>query len=690
VADHTQLSRSQKVMTLAGSLLGMLLAALDQTIVSTAGPAIQQDLHIEPALYSWLTTSYLIASAVMTPVWGKLSDLFGRRRILVQGIVVFLVGSLACGLSQSTTQLIAARVVQGLGGAALFTTAFAVIADLFSPRERGRYTGLFGAVFGLSSVVGPLVGGLVTDTVGWHWCFFLNLPVGAVALAVILTRMPPLEHEVTDRSLDVAGAFVFALAVVPLLVALSLGKVELREGDVGSLWNSPLIVGLLIAAVVFGVAFLLVERRARVPLIDLRLFENRAFALGNLASFFTGMAFLGAIVFLPLFMVVVTGASATDAGLTTTPLTFGIVIGNIVSGQISSRVGRYKFMILGALVLQMVGFGVMAWSLSPDVTAAGMAARMVLIGLGLGPTIPLFNLHISSAVEPRQIGAATSTATLARSLGSTMGIALLGNLFGYTLVHGIEERMATATAGLPPALVAAWRPPAPSTATGDAEGATAPAAAFDRNAARARVQALFAQQRDVARAALERDDPAALAILARAPHVDERLHAVIAAGGIARAVDAGFADARTKIADALSADGPGVGVLLADPALPALLKARIAAIPEGATRTAAGRDSTRESLFAGLELARNDAVVIARAESMAATLAALASSEQQALDGVAAVDRALKQAFTVAIARVYLVGIVFALLGLIVALFLPELPLRGPSPTAGPTPPAAD
>jgi EmrB/QacA subfamily drug resistance transporter len=686
--DHTQLPRPQKIMTMAGTLLGMLLAALDQTIVSTAGPSIQRDLDIEPALYTWLTTSYLVSSAVMTPVWGKLSDLFGRRRILVQGIVVFLLGSLLCGLSQTTTQLIAARVVQGLGGAALFTTAFAVIADIFSPRERGRYAGLFGAVFGLSSVVGPLVGGLITDTIGWHWCFFINLPVGAIALGVILTRMPPLHSDVTDRGIDFAGAIVFALAVVPLLIALSLAKVELHDGDVGFLWNSPPILGMAAAAVVFSVLFVVVEKRARVPMIDLTLFSNRAFSIGNLASFVVGMSFLGAIVFLPLFMVNVVGASATRAGLTTTPLTFGIVFGNIFAGQLSSRIGRYKFIIVGALLLQMAGFAVMAFSLSPDVTSTGMAARMVLIGLGLGPSIPLFNLHISSSVEPRQIGAATSTATLARSLGSTMGIAVFGNIFGLTLVHGLEEKMAVATAGLPPAYAAQWKN-GPQASSGGEEGVPA-TGGFDVDAVQKKIKESFAHQRAITDAALGRDDPAALAELGRAPQLDERLKGIIAAGGFDRAVGEGFVQTKAKIAAALDKGSAGVGALLADPALPPPLKAQLSSAPPSSLDNPAGRAALLVDIGAALDAARDDAIKTARAQALDGAKQGLAAAETTALDAVVKVGRALKEAFTDATARVYLVGIFFALTGLLVSLALPELSLRGgAAPGKRPDAPAA-
>lgn len=574
MTDYTQLPREQKIFTMVGTLLGMLLAALDQTIVSTAGPAIQQDLHIEPSLYTWLTTSYLVASAVMTPVWGKLSDLFGRRRVLVVGIVIFLVGSLLCGVSQSTWQLLAARVVQGIGSASLFTTAFAVIADIFTPRERGRYAGIFGAVFGLSSVVGPLVGGFITDLLSWHWCFLINLPIGVVALGVIGAKMPSLKIEQTGpRTVDVVGAVVFAFAIVPLLVAASLAKVELRPGDVGYLWSDPLIIGLVVCAVVFSVLFVVVEKRVQQPLIDMKLFSNRAFSIGVSASFVAGMAFLGAIVFLPLFMVNVVGASATRAGLTTVPLTFGIVFANIASGQLSSRLGRYRFLILGSSAVLIGAFALMSFTLSTDVTSLGMAGRMVLIGIGLGPAIPMFSLHIQSSVEPRQIGAATSVATLSRNLGSTLGVAIFGNIFGLALAHGIETRVSEATAHLPPAAIAQLKSQMAQTpATSGEEGAPA-TGTFDAAAARRRIAEGFAARRQ-----------------------------------------------------ALSAAGP----------------------------EAAGQ------------------------------IAGLQAAETEALRTVDAVNAAFKQAFTDATARVYFVGIFFALLTLLIALFLPEVTLRGAAPGAPP------
>lgn len=454
------LTPREKVFTIVGTLLGLLLAALDQTIVGTAGPAMQRDLHISPGLYPWITTAYLVASTVMVPIYGKLSDLFGRKPILLLGIGLFLLGSLSCGVSQSTGFLLASRALQGVGSAALFTSAFAVVADIFPPAERGKYQGIFGSAFALSSIVGPLLGGFITDTLSWHWVFLVNLPLGAVAVAFIVTKMPMLRRERAERpSIDWAGAAALLFAVVPFLVALSLGRTF--GDDPNRRW---IPVSLYVLSLVGLVSFIAIERRVKEPLLNLRLFENRVFAVGNLATFLLGASFLGAIVFLPLFMVNVVGVSATSAGLTLTPLTFGIVAGNVGSGQIVARLGHYKRIMLVGNVVLIAGFAILAFTLTPESTQAEVTLKMILLGLGLGPSIPLYTLAIQNAVEPHEIGVATAAVTFFRQIGSTLGVTVLGAAFAFTLVSG----MATVSPG--PEL-SGITPPAAVAAAGAGEGA---------------------------------------------------------------------------------------------------------------------------------------------------------------------------------------------------------------------------
>ena len=483
-------------------MLSLLLAGLDQTIVSTAGPAIQRDLRISPALYPWLTTAYLVSSTVMVPVYGKLSDSRGRRPVLLAAIAIFLGGSVLCGLSQSTLALIAARAVQGLGAAGLFTTAFAVIADLYPPAVRGKYTGLVGAVMGLSSVVGPLVGGVLTDELGWHWVFFINLPIGAAAVWAVLTRMPRLGG--TDRPdrppLDLPGIAWLVVAVVPLLVALSTARQDPVPGDGGWGWTSAPIL-LMLATSALGVAlFLRTERRARDPLIDLALFRHRVVRYGIGASFVLGAGFLSAVVFLPLFMVNVVGVSATRAGLTMTPLTLGMVVGSIASGRLVSRIGRYRTLLLGSLVLLFVGFAIMAFTLTPSSTQGELTLKMILVGVGIGPSLPLYTLIVQNGTPDDEIGVVTAAATFARSLGQVLGVAVVGTVFATTLAGALARETGAVLATLSPgarALLAQATPAVGRTAPRGAAEEGGAGVAFDGDAVRARLRQATAAGSDV-------------------------------------------------------------------------------------------------------------------------------------------------------------------------------------------------
>lgn len=476
---------------LTGVMLALLLAALDQTIVSTAGPAIQRDLRVAPATYPWITTAYLVASTVMVPIYGKLSDLFGRKPVLLVGVSIFLAGSFLCGISPDVRTLIAARAVQGLGAAALFTSAFTVIADLFPPAERGKYAGFIGGVMGIASVVGPLVGGVITDTLGWHWVFFVNLPVGAVAIWFITRRMPTLVTSAAARGhrprIDYAGAAALVVAVVPLLIALSIG----RSGETvtldGHAWSSGFVLGLFAIAAAGATAFVLVERRVADPIVDLRLFRSRAVGLGTAAVFVLGAAFLSAVVFLPLYLVNVMGVSATRAGLTMMPLTLGVVTGSIGSGQIVARTGRYRTLMLVALCVLTVGFTVMGFTLTADSTQLEVTLKMVLVGLGVGPTFPIYTLIVQNASDPRDLGVVTAALTFSRSLGQVIGVAIFGTIFAATLTSSLAYRVGSAVNALPPATRELVAPTAPAGGIAGGQREAAGAVAFDAVRAREKI-----------------------------------------------------------------------------------------------------------------------------------------------------------------------------------------------------------
>ncbi|WP_027892850.1 MDR family MFS transporter [Calidithermus chliarophilus] len=536
-----ELTPQERLFTLLGTLLGLLLAALDQTIVATAGPAIQRDLSIEPSLYVWITTAYLVTSTVFVPIYGKLSDLYGRKPVLIAAISIFLLGSLLCGLAQSAVQLILFRALQGLGSAGLFTTAFAIIADIFPPAVRGRYTGLFGAVFGLSSVVGPLVGGFLTDNISWHWVFFVNLPVGAVALAFIVLRMPLLRLSERRPVIDYLGAAWLLVFTVPLLLALSLGKTQLSPGETGYLWGSWQILGMFALALAGLAGFLLTERRVKEPILPLSLFANRTFAVGNAASFVLGAGFLAAIVFLPLFMVIVVGLSATSSGLTVTPLTFGIVFGNVISGQLVSRIGRYKPLMLAGIVLLATAFTIMGFTLTPDSSQAEVTLKMILMGLGLGPAIPLYTLAIQNAVPPQMTGVASSSALFFRSMGSTIGVAVLGSIFANTFSAELTPRVQAATADLPPALRAQFQ------FSGNAAGGEGGAQlSFDAEKVKAQIARRFEEQERALRAALEAGDPQAVQKLLADPSTPEELRRALEAGNAGAEVRAAVLAGATR------------------------------------------------------------------------------------------------------------------------------------------------
>ncbi|MDP1827459.1 MAG: MDR family MFS transporter [Archangium sp.] len=655
MSDAAQLTPRQKAQALAGMLLAMFLAALDQTVVATAGPDMQRALDIDASLYTWITTGYLVSSTVLVPVYGKLSDLFGRKRIVVFGVVVFLVASALCGLSQTTGQLIAFRVLQGVGSASLFTSAFAVVADLFPPSERGKYSGLFGAVFGVSSLIGPLLGGFITDAFGWHWVFFINLPIGAVALTFILLRMPPLVPKLERKpTIDVPGAVLLAVAVVPFLIAASLGRPEVRPGELGYLWTDWHVLSLFGVAALGLFSFVAWELRAKEPLVDLRLFKNPTVAFGSATVFVMGGAFLTPMVFLPLFMVNVVGVTATASGLTISPLVLGVVAGNVLSGQLVSRIGRYKVLMLSSLVLAIGGFAVLALTLSSSSTQAEVTVKMVLLGLGLGPTIPLYTIAIQNAVSPWQLGVSTSMVTFFRQMGSTVGIAVVGSLFATTLSHELSHRLAAATEGLPPDLVARF---SGGGAPGE-EGGAPPR--FEPEKVKARISEQLEGALDLATRALE-GEVLARQLVASSPLASAELKAAAEAGGLRPLVRARYTVTRSKLRRAAERD------------------ASWEALREHATELPLTRPLDEAGLMevdAALERAGEAAAEAAFDKAVAEVRAEIEARKPKLFAAVDAAGAAVKEAFTQSILVVYRVALVLAVLAFLLTLRVPQLPLR--------------
>jgi EmrB/QacA subfamily drug resistance transporter len=393
-----------------------------------------------------VVTIYLLTSTITGPIYGKLSDQFGRRTPLMFGVTLFLIGSFLCGLAQDMNQLILFRGIQGLGAGAIFPIALAVIGDLFTPQERGKYQGLFGAVFGISALIGPALGGFLTDQVSWHWVFFVNIPVGIVALAIMYRLLPRHQKSGVTRTIDYVGVAVFTAAMIPILIGITNSQFH----DFFDPWVGGLIVvGLLLAAL-----FVWVESRAKEPIMPLDLFRNRTYSISILSAFLASFGFFGAIIFLPRWYQVVNGSTATESGYQLLPLLGGLILGSILSGQWVSRTGRYKWLTVGALIL-LAGSLLLMTNLRADTSPQILWIWQFMAGLGIGPTMAIFTIIVQNSVPWQKLGAATSSLTFFRQIGGTVGLALAGAIFGATLTTQapIQVSAELLKAGVPQAQV---------------------------------------------------------------------------------------------------------------------------------------------------------------------------------------------------------------------------------------------
>jgi len=428
IADRPA-DRRSILLVVSGLMLVMLLASLDQTIVSTALPTIVGELGGLEHL-SWVVTAYLLAVTVVTPLYGKLGDLYGRKIVLQSALAIFLLGSVLCGLAQGMTELIAFRAIQGLGGGGLMVSAQAAIGDVVPPRERGKWTGLFGAVFGVSSVAGPLIGGFLTSNVSWRWIFYVNVPLGLAALGVLGVTLPSAAERV-EHAIDYAGTVLLAVALSALVLATTLGGTSYD-------WGSPFIIGLGVITVVGIGLFILVERRAKEPILPPSLFRNRVFVVTSAVGLVVGFALFGGLTFLPLFQQVVRGDTPTESGLQLLPVMGGLLFTSIVSGQVITRTGRYRWFPIAGTAIGALGLFLLS-GLDRDTSTALAALYMLVFGMGLGMVMQVLVLAVQNAVEYEQLGVATSGATLFRSIGGSLGTALLGAVFSNRLADALAS-----------------------------------------------------------------------------------------------------------------------------------------------------------------------------------------------------------------------------------------------------------
>lgn len=442
VQSYSELPERARRFVLAGLMLGMLLGSLDQTIVGTAMPRIIAALGGLDR-YAWVTTAYLVTSTISVPIVGKLGDQFGRKWLYVGGIVVFLLGSWLSGaagefgtlpvLGDGMNQLVIFRALQGIGAGVMQANAFAIISDLFPPAQRGKLQGLFGAVFGLTSVIGPTLGGYITDNLDWRWVFYVNLPVGALALVVLIATMSTIGPHRGDQRIDYLGAAALTASLVPLLIGFTWAGQQYA-------WTSPEVLGAFGVAVVMAVVFCLIELRAPEPILPLDLFKDRTFAVSTLVVFATGFGMFGTILYIPLFIQGVIGTSATQSGQVLFPMMASLIVSSIVGGQIISRTGHYRVLAIGGLALMTAGVFLLS---RQDVHTTSLLAvrNMIVVGLGLGVTMPVFTIAVQNAAPISRLGVVTSGVQFFRSIGGTVGTAVMGSFLNAHLAGALADNV---------------------------------------------------------------------------------------------------------------------------------------------------------------------------------------------------------------------------------------------------------
>jgi EmrB/QacA subfamily drug resistance transporter len=666
LTDVAALAPAERRLVLIALMVVLLLSALDQTIVATAMPRIVEQLR-GMDMYAWATTSYLLTSTVAVPIYGKLSDLYGRKPILIFGVLLFLFGSVLCGLAgefgdlpglgSGMMQLVVFRAVQGLGGGALMTMTFAIIADLFPPRERGRFFGLFGAVFGLATLIGPFVGGFFTDhgtvsvlgydVAGWRWIFYVNLPLGLLALFLVVYRMPMLRRSRGGR-IDYVGAVLLVLWIVPLLLALTLGGTSHP-------WSSLTIVALFAFAVTGFAVFLWVELHTDEPILPLHLFRITAFRVPVIASFVIAMASLGIVLFMPLYMQVVQGITATESGLALLPLMIGMIASSMISGRLVTRFGRYKPFMVGGAITLLAGVVSLA-TIGPQTNSHDLAWRLALTGIGLGPAQNLFSLVIQNAVPVADLGAATGMAQFSRQIGSTVGIAIFGTFLTHSLMTELPKHV----------------PLLPGESAHSLDLGQVQRQAMDTHVVRANVDAALERSwRSIERAYYE-DDAALQAVLADT-RLPESIKAPLRDGGIRVRVRDELSAHAQRVEEGLSGGVAGREAVLSDQQLSETLRRQLAKVPD--------RAFAQPDLIAGVIqlfrrsiLAQEDGLVQIRTRE--AVSDARAALDRYESDLAKQVEEGTKRTFATSVASLLVCIAWIVALGALLICVVPSLPLR--------------